>query len=218
MVSPSVRARVSKTTPAALKDLRSLRVAVFHPDDNDGQLLTQQLQRIGCQVRAFWPPLPVLPIDLDVIFLSVRPDSIDFAYEWAQGDDCPTVIAVVTYENPTIVEAVMRIGARAVLPSPVRSFGLLSTLVIARQSDVDSKALGKRLRKVEAKLLGLKRIAEAKEILMRTRGICEDEAYDLIREQAMSKRVTTEEIAIAIVNANEILSMGRKDVSPRSTD
>ena len=34
-------------------------------------------------------------------------------------------------------------------------------------------------------------------------------AYDMIREQAMSKRVTTEEIADAIINANEILSLGK---------
>jgi AmiR/NasT family two-component response regulator len=44
---------------------------------------------------------------------------------------------------------------------------------------------------------------------MRTRNVTEDQAYDLIREQAMNKRVTTEEIAGAIVNANEILSLGK---------
>ena len=205
----SQRPRQSKSTPPALRDLRSLRVAVFHPDDSDGQLLTQQLMRIGCQVQAFWPPLPVLPSELDVIFLSVRPDSIDYGYEWAQGDERPIVIAIVTYENPTIVEAVLRIGARAVLPSPVRSFGLLSALVIARQTDADAKMLSRRARKLESKLLGLRRITEAKEILMRTRGINETEAYDLIREQAMSKRVTTEDIASAIVHANDILAMGQ---------
>jgi AmiR/NasT family two-component response regulator len=201
-----VRQRQSKSTPAALKDLRSLRVAVFHPDDSDGMQLTQQLQRIGCQVRAYWPPLPALPNDLDVVFLSVRPDTVDYAYEWAQGSDCPTIIAVVTYENPTIVEAVLRINAHGVLPSPVRTFGLLSTLVVARNNDSEHKATVKRLRKLEAKLLGVRHISEAKDILMKTRLIGESEAYDLIREQAMNKRVTTEEIAVAIINANEILS------------
>lgn len=208
-MEPDARRRVSKGTPSALKDLRSLRVAVFHPDDSDGQQLTQQLRRIGCQVQAFWPPLPVLPPGLDVVILAVRPDSIDFGYEWAGTEDCPAVIAVVTYENPTIVEAVLRINARAVLPSPVRSFGLLSSLIVARQADTESKALARRVNKLEAKLLGVRRIAEAKDILMRTRAVTETQAYDLIREQAMSKRVTTEEIAAAIVNANEILSMGK---------
>lgn len=199
--------RAGRPVPPALRDVRKLRVAVFHPDDADGTQLIQQLQRIGCQVQAYWPPLPALPEGLDVVFLAVRPDSIDFGYEWARGEDCPTVIAIVTYENPTIVEAVLRIGAKAVLPSPVRSFGLLSTLVVAREVDVADKALLKRVRKLEAKLLGVRHIAEAKDILMRTRNVSEARAYDLIREQAMSKRVTTEEIAAAIVNANEILSL-----------
>jgi AmiR/NasT family two-component response regulator len=193
-----------------MRDLRSLRIGVYHPDDADGRQLTQQLQRIGCQAQAFWPPPPTLPDAVDVVFIAVRPDVIDLAYEWARSEIMPTVIAVVTYENPTIVEAVLRLGAKAVIASPVRSFGLLSVLVLARQIDDSFKAGARQLKKLEAKLLGARRIAEAKEILMRTRSIGESAAYDLIREQAMSKRTTTEEIAAAIVNANEILSLGAR--------
>ena len=40
---------------------------------------------------------------------------------------------------------------------------------------------------------------------MNTRGLSEDDAYKIIRHQAMSKRVTAEEIADAVINANEIL-------------
>lgn len=204
-----IHRRAVRTTPPLLKDLRTLRVAVFHPDDADGRQLTQQLQRIGCQVQAFWPPLPALPDGIDVIFLAVRPESMDTEFEWLKGEDVPTVIAVVTYENPTIVETVLHIGVQAVLPSPIRSFGLLSALVVARCVHRDLKSQARRLRKLEAKILGVRQIAEAKSILVRTRQITEDAAYDLIRDQAMSKRVTTEEIAAAIVNANEIMSIGR---------
>jgi AmiR/NasT family two-component response regulator len=200
--------RAVRTTPPLLKDLRTLRIAVFHPDDDDGRQLTQQLQRIGCQVQAFWPPLPALPEGIDVIFLAVRPESMDMEFEWLKGEDVPTVIAVVTYENPTIVETVLHIGAQAVLPSPIRSFGLLSALVVARCVHRDLKSQARRLRKLEAKVLGVRQIAEAKSILVRTRQITDGAAYDLIRDQAMSKRVTTEEIAAAIINANEILSIG----------
>ena len=105
------------------------------------------------------------------MFLAVRPVGIDLGFEWAKSDDGPMVIAIVTYENPTIVEAVLRIGAKAVLPSPVRSFGLLSTLVVARQVDDDIRSHARRLRKLEGKLLGARRIAEAKSILMRTRNV-----------------------------------------------
>lgn len=186
-----------------------LRVAVCHPDDADGQQLTQQLRRIGCHVQAFWPPLPVLPERTDVVFMAVRPDSIDMSFEWFVGDDRPTMIAVVNYENPTIVEIVLRIGAKATLPSPVRSFGLLSTLVVARQVHGELRAQQRQIRKLEGKVQGARRIEEAKNILMRSRDISETAAYDLIRDQAMKKRVSTEEVAQAIVNASEILSMGK---------
>jgi AmiR/NasT family two-component response regulator len=204
----SVRQKAGPT-PTQLKNLRMLRVAVCHPDDADGQQMTQQLRRIGCHVQAFWPPLPVLPELTDVVFLAVRPDSIDMNFEWFNADEGPTIIAVVNYENPTIVEIVLRIGAKATLPSPVRSFGLLSALVVARQVHGDLKAQKRQLRKLSGKVLGVRRIEEAKNVLMRSRSISEAKAYDLLREQAMSKRVSIEEIAQTILNANEILSLGK---------
>jgi len=185
-----------------------LRVAVLHPDDTDGRQLTQQLQRIGCQVQAFWPPMPTLPEGTDVVFLAVQPEISQLEFAWAKAENPPTCIAVVNYENPTIVETVLRLGAKAVLPAPVRSFGLLSALVIARTVNDEIQGHARRIRKLESKLTGVRRIAEAKGILMRTRNVTEEQAYDLIRDQAMSKRVTTEDIAAAIINANDILSMG----------
>ena len=208
-MEPARQRHSGRSTPALLKDLRTLRVAVLHPDDADGRQLTQQLQRIGCQVQAFWPPPPSLPQTTDVVFLAVRPDCVDSTWEWSRGENTPLLIAVVNYENPTIVETVLRIQAKAVLPSPVRSFGLLSSLVVARQMNEELKGLGKRVHKLEGKLLGARRIAEAKNILMRSHQITETAAYELIRDRAMRKRTTTEEIAAAIVNAEGILSLDR---------
>ena len=189
-----------------LKDLRSLRVCVFHPHDQDGEGLTRQLERIGCQVQAFWPPLPEPPDGTDLVFIAISPNMINHDFAWCDGEDAPPVIAVVTYENPTIIEAVLRIGAKGVVASPVRSFGLLSALVLARELTSDLKGQRKRIARLEAKLSGIRVITEAQEILCLQRRITKDDAYRLIREQAMSKRVTTEEIASAIINANEILS------------
>ena len=197
-----------RVTPPQLKELRELKIAVIHPDDADGMQLTQQLQRIGCQVQAFWPPVQVLPAGIDIAFMAVRPDIIGLRFEWTQREDAPTVIAVVTYENPTIVDAVLALGAHAVLPSPVRSFGLLTALVLARETHKENRSLTRRLRKVEAKLLGARHLADAKAVMMKTHGISETQAYDLIREQAMNKRTSVEEIAAMIVHASEVLSLG----------
>ena len=157
--------------------------------------------------------MPTLPEGIDVVFLAVQPEISQLEFDWAKAENRPTCIAVVNYENPTIVDIVLRLGAKAVLPAPVRSFGLLSALVIARTVDGEIQGQARRIRKLEAKLNGARCIAEAKSILMNTRNVTELQAYDLIRDQAMNKRVTTEDIAAAIVNANEILSIG---VKPRT--
>ena len=40
---------------------------------------------------------------------------------------------------------------------------------------------------------------------MQSRNMSEEDAYKLIRDRAMSRRATTEEIADAVIKANEIL-------------
>jgi len=84
--------------------------------------------------------------------------------------------------------------------------------VVAREAHKENLSLYRRLRKVESKLLGVRNIEDAKSILMEAHSISASEAYDLIRNQAMSKRTTTEEVAAAIVHASEVLSLGKRKI------
>lgn len=202
--------KATSGTSRLLRNLRSLRVIVFHPSDQDGEEIIRQLQRIGCQVKAFWPPLDKLPEETDLVFLAVRPEAIEQDFAWLNAEDTPPLIAVVNYENPTVVEAVIKVDAHGVLASPVKSFGLLTSMVIARQLAAKEKEQAKHIERLDQRLSGIRRLTKAKTILMETRNISEDQAYEIIREQAMSKRVTTEEIATAIINANEILGFKTK--------
>ncbi|MDP2134486.1 MAG: ANTAR domain-containing protein [Sulfuritalea sp.] len=183
-----------------------MRVAVFHPRDNDGEQLIRQLQRIGCQVQAFWPFPTELSEPFDVAFLAVNPETIALDLPWIKGEDAPIRVAVVNYENPTIVDGMLRLGASAVIATPIRSFGVLSTLILARQLAGDLRLQRKRVAKLESKLGSIRKITDAKNVLMSSRKLSEEDAYAVIRDQAMVKRVTIEEIATAIVNANDILS------------
>ena len=47
---------------------------------------------------------------------------------------------------------------------------------------------------------------KAKSILMETQGLSEPEAYESIRRQAMAKRVPMDDLAMAIINAHELLT------------
>jgi AmiR/NasT family two-component response regulator len=102
----------------------------------------------------------------------------------------------------------LRIDAMAFVTSPIRPFGLLSALVLAREIGRERKKLRKRIVRLEEKLGGARKVSEAQDILCRLRGVGKDEAYRIMREQAMAKRMTVEDIASAIINANDILSSG----------
>lgn len=196
-------------TPELLRDLRTLRVTVFHPDDQDGEELILQLRRIGCQAQAFWPPFPTLPDTADVVFLAVRPNMPMPDWSACREGNSPAIIAVVTYENPTVVEAVLKVGVESVIASPIKAFGLLATLVVARQINLNVRTLTKQNQRLEIKLAGLRHVEEAKSILMKAKNISEDMAYQVMREQAMAKRVTVEQIASAIIDAEGILSFAK---------
>jgi len=201
-----MRPKSSRSSSQLLRSLRSLRVLVAHPQDRDGEELVRHIQRIGCQVQANWPPPAVLPPTMDVVFLAVRPDvSLDHL-EWIDGDDDPVVVAIIDYENPTIVETVLDIGAMAVIGAPVRPFGVLTNLVVALKAHRESREQRQRITKLDGKLNGIRRMTKAKTILMESRGVSEEEAYKTIRDQAMARRVTTEDIANAIINAEGLLN------------
>lgn len=193
-----------------LRELRSLRVLVFHPDDQDGQELLGQLQRIGCQVRAFWPPPDKLSEKTDLVIFALRPEVLCMDLPWLRRDDWPPVIPVVNYENPVIIEAVLQLNAYGAIASPVKSFGLLTSIVIAVNQAEIARTKKRYIARLEQRLAGQRKINKAKTILMDTRRLSEEDAYKIIRDQAMSKRVTAEEIADAVIKANHILGFDVK--------
>lgn len=194
------------STSELLRSLRSLTVTAYHPADEDGQELLSQLRRIGCRAQAFWPPAQSLPERTDVVFIAVMPDMA--MPEWPLSRDAkssPTMIAIVNYENPTIVDRVLKMEVDGIVPSPIRPFGLLSALVVARQVRNSRTSLSRQVQRLENKLAGVRHVAEAKAILMRGRNVSETDAYQIIRDQAMARRTTVEHMAYAIVSANDIL-------------
>ncbi len=191
-----------------LKDLRELSVLIVHPSDDDGAVVHEQLRRIGCRTEVAWPPPRALPAHIDVVFTAISHDHHDALKRMLRRSEgaAPAVIAVVDYENPAMLQLVLDIEAMAVISKPVRAFGLLTNLVVARNASLEQRALSERIGKLEARLSGLKKIAKAKSILMESQGISEQSAYRTLRSQAMSKRVSIEEMAVAIINANDLLS------------
>src|ERR1700687_3385966 len=114
----------------------------------------------------------------------------------------PTLIAVVGYEDPSTLQLVLEAGAVAVIERPIRPFGLLTNLTIARSIWLEKRETDKRIRKLERKLSGLQRIQKAKAILMDGQGLSEADAYESIRPQEMAKRLSMDDMDAALIHAS----------------
>ena len=103
-------------------------------------------------------------------------------------------------------------GAVAVIERPIRPFGLLTNLTIARSIWLRKARNRKANPQTGTQASGIQRIQKAKAILMDGQGLSEAEAYESIRRQAMAKRMSMDDMAAAIIHANELLQYRAKDV------
>jgi len=187
-----------------MEDLRGARVLVVHPRDAEGDALIDQLKRIGCNVRGLWPPPVEIPRDVDTVFHLVEAaETPDFTA--SATDDGPTFVAIIDYENPTVLKRLLDSNAHGVVNKPIRSFGILSSLVLARSAHGYARRLQGKVQKLEETLKARRDVDKAVKILVTLKKIGETEAYELIRQQATQKRLSMAQIAATIIGAQEVL-------------
>ena len=196
-----------------LRDLRDLNVLVLHPRNAEGEALVDHLRRIGCMVNFLWPAPDNLPPGTDVVFLAMEDESrpeIEYFLK-SMPKPGPTILAIVGYENPSTLQIVIESGALAVIERPIKPFGLLTNLAIARNLWLQQQKLLKEARKYKRKVLGDQRISRAKAILMAVHHVSESEAYQELRRQAMARRVSIDAIADSIIDQEQCLRTPQKN-------
>jgi len=199
---------------------RSLRAMVVHPADSHAQELVDHLSRIGCRTETVWPPPGAVDEHVDILFLEIKetvPEDMKRLLREI-GDKRPTLVGLISYENPSVLQSVLDLHADAVVTKPLRPHGLLTSMVMARRVWQERRAAEKRIKKLKEQVKSSQNISRAKFILMHLHKISEDEAYKRIRTQAMAKRVTTSDIAEAIINADGILGFNSDDEQKETDD
>jgi AmiR/NasT family two-component response regulator len=187
-----------------MQDLRRARVLVVHPRDEDGDTLVAHLKRLGCEVRATWPLPSVLPPDVDTLFLHVEEVQTEHALQIIEQQQ-PAIIAIVTYESPTILQAIIDLNAHGVVSKPLRPLGILTQFALARYRQSYEKRLAGKVQKLEDTLKGRRLVDRAVAALRTMNGLDEEAAYKLLRDQATAKRVPMSTVAESIIAAQETM-------------
>ncbi|KIZ47861.1 MULTISPECIES: ANTAR domain-containing protein [Rhodopseudomonas] len=188
-----------------IEELRGARVLVVHPRDVEGDALIDQLKRIGCNVRGMWPPPAELPNDVDTVFHLVETAETP-AFVASASEDGPTFVAIVDYENPTVLKRLLDSNAHGVVNKPLRPFGILSSMVLARSLRGYTRRLEIKVQKLEETLKARRDVDKAVKILVTLKKIDEAQAYELIRSQATQKRLSMAQVAATVISAQDVMT------------
>ncbi|MGE0761378.1 MAG: ANTAR domain-containing response regulator [Pirellulaceae bacterium] len=187
-----------------MMELGNLDLIVATRRDEDGELLIRELQRVRAKVRHLWPVPDRLPEDADVIFSDFVPGLAD-RIPWIPGEPKAALVTLIPLAPPPDLAALRDCAPDAVLHKPFTTYGILTSLVMARSHFLYEQRLRSRIEKLDENLRAMRSVERAKAILMNSRSLREDEAYNFLRRQAMARRVSISAVAAAIVDSHEIL-------------
>lgn len=196
-----------------LEDLRRARVLVVHPRDEDGSALIQHLKRLGCEVQAVWPLPAIPPGEWDTVFVQVEDTPIDQLIGFVEAHN-PAIVAILTYESPTSLKAIIDINAHGVISKPLRPLGILTQFALARYRHGYEKRMTAKVQKLEETLKGRRLVDRAVKILVDLNRTDEDGAYRILRDQATSRRIAITAAAEAIIGAYETMNNLGLKVTP----
>jgi AmiR/NasT family two-component response regulator len=190
-------------SPDPIRELRGTRALVIHPADEEIDELLRHLRRIGCRAEHAWPVPGSLPSEVDVVFFSLWPIG-PAALPQAGAETGPSLIAIVDFENPTALSALLGTNAHGFISKPIRASGILCSLVMARSLHGYQSRLLNKVAKLEETLRSRREIEHATRILMEVKGSSEDCAYQLIRHQATAQRIAMGVVARSIITAHRV--------------
>lgn len=157
-----------------------------------------------------------LTIDLPACVETVRPDVVLIDTESPGRDvmeqvvlvsrDRPRPIVLFTDEHdPTVMRQAIQAGVSAYIIDGIQATRLQPILDVAMARFESDQALKTQLQARDQQLAERKRIEQAKGLLMKMRGCNEEQAYTLMRRQAMSKQQKLVQVAEQIVAMHELL-------------
>lgn len=115
------------------------------------------------------------------------------------------VVMFAEHGGMAAIQAAVRAGVTAYIVDHVSAERLAPIIDMARVKFEEDAALKRKLADMERQLAERKLIERAKGILMRRRQLGEDEAYALLRGQAMKSGLRLADLALQLIHASELL-------------
>lgn len=113
------------------------------------------------------------------------------------------IILLSAYSDTNFVEKAKDAGVIGYLVKPLDNKSLIPAVEVAMSKSNELKEMKNNMINIEKKLEARKLIEKAKGILMAQQGISEEEAFSMIRNLSMNKRVAMSDIAEIIIMSKD---------------
>lgn len=183
--------------------IAELNVLVLTPRSGEGEMLIRELQRTRARVRHCWPVPETIAEEADIVITEMIA-GLSGRLPWVPGQ-AKAALVILLPAGPVNLDQLHNCAPDALLARPFSAVAIPACLLEAHTRFTYEKRLRLRIDKLDETLRGIRTIERAKAILVQTRRIGEDDAYNLIRRQAMDRRVTVNAVAAAIIDSHDLL-------------
>ena len=183
---------------------KNLSISVTCEPGTELDLLIRELQRTRASVVRIWPLPQRLPEDHDVLFCEYT-DTLVHALPWVPGEASSALVVILPATDSYNLKLLCDCSPDAVLYRPFAAHMIHSCLSIARNQHLYFRRLQMRIARMDETLRATRDIERAKHILMTSRSMSEEEAYDCMRRNAMDRRLSIAAVARAIVDFQMIV-------------
>lgn len=195
--------------------MSKLKIALIDDDFDRAEfvkltLIEHQFDVVACLMTDQLDLFYLQQIQADVILLDMDHPQRDIIESCVSQFDLPTVLFTKNSHKETIKSAI-EAGITAYIVDGIQPAKLDSILEIAIEQYKKHKKLLNDLQDTKSKLADRKDIEKAKVLLMQLHHINEEQAFTLLRKNAMSHRMTIGEMARRLLDAQLLLQSQIKE-------
>ena len=192
-----------------------LKIALIDDDQDRANyikdsLLQHDFDVVACLTIDHLNMFKLEHLQADVILLDMDHPRRDIIESCVSQFDLPTVLFTQNSQKDMIKSAIDA-GITAYIVDGIDPAKLDSILEISIEQFKKHKKLLTDLKETQNKLADRKDVEKAKVLLMQLHQLTEDQAFQLLRKNAMSHRMTMGEMARRLLDAQELLQTKLKD-------
>lgn len=191
-----------------LKKLAELDAVVVAQPSDELKAVLAELQAMRINVRHVWPAPNVMPQATDLLICGYMTDLAQ-RFAWLPGSPAAALMVLLPRDAEIDIDALVAAVPDSVLPLPAGPAAIRANVTLAFNQFRYGQRIRAKIDRLEENIRSLRVVERAKAILMARRKISDAEAYEAIRQLAMTKRVPAATIAAAIVDTTELLGDDR---------